>query len=100
MLEMKVALLRHKEHMILLGRRFMATTKTVIDLQSGKLTMIVLGETVDLKAVNSLQYPFATSHKECSYVDCIDLLVSNLSFLGKVEADLEVMYSKDRWKRR
>ena len=31
-LEMKGALLRHKEHMILLGRPFMATTKTVIDV--------------------------------------------------------------------
>ena len=34
-LEMKGAPLSHKEHMILLGRPFMATTKTVIDVQSG-----------------------------------------------------------------
>ena len=31
-LEMKGALLKHKEHMILLGRPFMETTKTVIDV--------------------------------------------------------------------
>ena len=47
-LEMKRAPLRHKEHTILLERPFMATTKTVIDVQSGKLTMTVLGETVQI----------------------------------------------------
>ena len=31
-LEMKGAPLRHKEHMILLGRPFMVTTKTVINV--------------------------------------------------------------------
>ena len=46
MLEMKRAPLKHKEHMILLGRPFMITTTTVIDVQSGKLTMTILGETV------------------------------------------------------
>ena len=45
-LEMKEAPLKHKEHMILLGRPFMAITKMVIDVQNGKLTMIVLDETV------------------------------------------------------
>ena len=45
-LEMRAALLRHKECMILLGRPFMVTTKMVTDVQSGKLTMLVLGETV------------------------------------------------------
>ena len=38
-LEMKGALLRNKEHMILIGRPFMATTRTIIDVQSEKLTM-------------------------------------------------------------
>ena len=79
-LEMKGDPLKHKKHMILLGRPFMATTKTVIDVQSDKLTMIVLGETIKLKATYSLQYLFATSRNQCSYVDCIDLPVSNLSF--------------------
>ena len=58
-LEMKGAPMKHKEHMILLGRPFMPTTMTVIDVQSEKLTMTVLGETVQLKAVDSLSYPFA-----------------------------------------
>ena len=99
-LEMKGSRLRHKEHMILLGRPFMASTKNVIDVQSGKLTMTVLVKTVQLKAVDSLQYSFATSHNECSYVDYIDLHVSNFSFQGKARIDLEVVHSKDRWKKR
>ena len=51
--------LRNKEHMILFGRPFMATTKMVIDIHSGKLTMMVSGETVQLLAANSVPYPFA-----------------------------------------
>ena len=42
-LGMKGAPLKQKKHMILLGRPFMETTKMVIDVQSGKLTMTVLG---------------------------------------------------------
>ena len=53
-LEIKGALLKHKKHLILLGRPFMATTKMVIDVQSVKLTMTVLGETVQLEATDSL----------------------------------------------
>ena len=53
-LEMKGAPMRNKKHMILLGRPFTATTKSVIDVQNGKLTMIVLEETVELKVANSL----------------------------------------------
>ena len=49
-LEMKGALMRNKEQVIVLGRPLMATTKIVIDVQNGKLTMIVSGETVELKA--------------------------------------------------
>ena len=50
-LEMKEAPMRYKEHTVLLGRPFMATTKTVIDLYSGKLIMIVSGETIQFKVV-------------------------------------------------
>ena len=98
-LEMKRAPFRNKEHMILLGRPFMATSKIVIDVHIGKLTMIVSGETVQLQACDLMSYPFATSHKPCS-VDCLNLLVSNLSFQGKHGSDLESAHSKAKWKRR
>ena len=41
-LEVNGVLLKHKDHMIVLGRPFMATTKINLDSQSGKLTMIVV----------------------------------------------------------
>ena len=49
-LEIKGDPLRQNEHMVLLGRPSIETTKTVIDIQSRKLTMTVLGETVQLQA--------------------------------------------------
>ena len=94
-LKMKEASLRHKEHMILLGRLFMATTKTMINVHSKRSTMIVLGEIVQLKAFDSLQYSFSTSYNECYYVDHLYFHVSNLSFQGKARFDLEVPHSKD-----
>ena len=78
-LEMKGAPLKYKEHIILLGRPFMATTKTIIDVHSGKLTIIVLGETIQLQAIDSMPYP---------------------SFQGKNGADLEAVHSKAKWKKR
>ena len=99
-LEMKGAPLRNKEHMILLGRLFMVTTRTVIDVQSRKLTMTVFSETIQLQACNLMPYLFATSHNHCSYVNCMSLLVSNPSFQGKIRSDLEAAHSKAKWKRR
>ena len=72
--------MRNKKHMILLRRPFMATTKTVIDVQNGKWTMTVSGETIESKAVDSMPYPFATFHSQCYFFSFIDLLVSKPSF--------------------
>ncbi|XP_048227299.1 uncharacterized protein LOC125369331 [Ricinus communis] len=49
-LDMENAPTRDKEQTILLGRPFMATTRTVIDMHDGKLTMTVLGEIVEFKS--------------------------------------------------
>ena len=85
--------------MIFLERPFMATTKTVIDVQSGKLSMTVLGETVQIQATDLLTYPFGTSHKQCSNVDYFNFPMFDPSFQGKDRANLEVVHSKDKWKR-
>ena len=66
-LEMKGAPMKHKEHMVLLGKPFMGTTKTMIDVQSGKLTMTVFGETVQLKVQLKATY----SRNQCSYVEYV-----------------------------
>ena len=98
--KMKGIPLRNRDHMILLGRLFMTTTKTVIDVQNRKLTMIVSSETVELKTANSSQYPFATFHSQCSFVDFIDFLISNPSFQGINGIVLEDAHSKVKWKSR
>ncbi|XP_019171341.1 PREDICTED: uncharacterized protein LOC109166897 [Ipomoea nil] len=48
----------HEQDMpILLGRPFMATAKTMIDVQNGKLTMTVLDETVEFFILKSMKLP-------------------------------------------
>ena len=68
----------------------MATTKTIIDVQNGKLSMTVLGETVQFKVFDSLPYPSISSHDECSYIDCIDSLVHDLHLQEKMGDKLQV----------
>ncbi|XP_048229514.1 uncharacterized protein LOC125370002 [Ricinus communis] len=72
-LDMKNTPTRDKEQTILLGRPFMATTRTVIDVHDGKLTMTVLGETVELKVFDSLTLsPKSTIDKcSCNYLDSL-----------------------------
>ncbi|CAL9012149.1 unnamed protein product [Prunus brigantina] len=50
-LDMEEAPIHDRELPILLGRPFMATAKTIIDVQNGLLTMTVLGETVQIQSV-------------------------------------------------
>ena len=46
----------------------MATAKTFIDVQNGKLTMTVLDETVEFKVFESLKFPEAAD--DCYSVEC------------------------------
>ena len=87
-LEMGGAPLQDKEHTIPLGRSFMATPKTIIDVQNGKLSMMVLGEIIQFKGFNSLPYPSISSHDECSFIDCIDSLVHDVHLQENVGDDL------------
>ncbi|KAL5734141.1 hypothetical protein ACOSP7_032002 [Xanthoceras sorbifolium] len=78
---------------ILLGRPFMATAKTIIDVQNGKLSMIVLDETVEFKVFDSLPYPVG-SH-DCFQIDIVDSMVDEefteeeLEELMELERELE-----------
>ncbi|XP_070672177.1 uncharacterized protein [Malus domestica] len=56
-LDMEGAHIHDRELPIFLGRPFMATAKTIIDVQNGLLTMTVLGETVKFKVFESLSHP-------------------------------------------
>ncbi|XP_048227241.1 uncharacterized protein LOC125369271 [Ricinus communis] len=73
-LDMENTPTRDKEQTILLGRPFMATTRTVIDVHDGKLTMTVLGETVELKVFDSLTLSPKSTIDKCSY-NYLDSLV-------------------------
>ncbi|CAA0835370.1 Unknown protein, partial [Striga hermonthica] len=64
------------EHTILLGRPFMATTNTLINVKDGRVTLSALGETVtftmsEVKTTSSFT-------ESCSYVDVIEAGVHNL----------------------
>ncbi|KAK0592079.1 hypothetical protein LWI29_012916 [Acer saccharum] len=55
---------------VLLGRPFMATAKTFIDVQNGKLSMTVLDETVEFKLFEASSYPAGAD--DCSFIEVLD----------------------------
>ncbi|XP_057811720.1 uncharacterized protein LOC131025958 [Salvia miltiorrhiza] len=72
------------EHTLLLGRPFMATTNTLIDVKDGNIKMTVLGESVSFSVHDSRAMPFANFINECSFIDPIDGLVEKV-FLQEQE---------------
>lgn len=77
-LEMETNHSRDMEPTILLVRPFMATTKTIIDVHEGKLTLTVLGETVTFKVFDYLSMPSIATIYECSYLSSIDSCVEEM----------------------
>ncbi|XP_048231315.1 uncharacterized protein LOC125370324 [Ricinus communis] len=73
-LDMENTPARDKKQTILLGRSFMATTRTVTDVHDGKLTMTVLGETVEFKVFDFLTLSPKSTIDKCSY-NYLDFLV-------------------------
>ncbi|CAH9121562.1 unnamed protein product [Cuscuta epithymum] len=63
-----------KDMPILLGRPFMVTTKTMIDVQNGKLTMSVLDETVEFSILKSMSMP--ADSNSCFALDILNPSVS------------------------
>ncbi|CAA0819572.1 Unknown protein, partial [Striga hermonthica] len=58
-----------KDHTILLGRPFMATTNTLIDVKNGTLNMTVLGESVSISVREATSASSVNYMEECSFVD-------------------------------
>ena len=56
----------------------MATTKTIIDVQNGKLRMTVLDQTVEFSVFKSLSLPLDSN--DCFAVDILDPIILS-SFL-------------------
>ncbi|XP_019198179.1 PREDICTED: uncharacterized protein LOC109192006 [Ipomoea nil] len=78
----------HEQDMpILLGRPFMATAKTMIDVQSGKLTMTVLDETVEFSVLKSMKFP-EINNNHCFAIDVLDSIIS-AEFLDEYRLKVE-----------
>ncbi|XP_020421364.1 uncharacterized protein LOC109949682 [Prunus persica] len=80
-LDMEEAPIHDRELRILLGRPFMATAKTIIDVQNGLLTMTVLGETAQFKVFESLSHP--SSSIDCCSIDVLDSLIFSMFLLAQ-----------------
>ncbi|KAH6767681.1 hypothetical protein C2S52_018664 [Perilla frutescens var. hirtella] len=74
-----------KEHTLLLGRPFMATTNTLIDVKNGTLKISVLGEIVSFSVHENKAIPVSSFAENCSYIDAIDVLIEEV-FLQEIGA--------------
>ncbi|KAB2631820.1 hypothetical protein D8674_038724 [Pyrus ussuriensis x Pyrus communis] len=90
-LDMEEAPIHDRELPILLGRPFMATAKTIIDVQNGLLTMTVLGETVQFKVFESLSHP--SSSLDCYAIDVLDSLVFSKFLQAQSNEPLQTVLS-------
>ncbi|KAL8155611.1 hypothetical protein AgCh_000849 [Apium graveolens] len=60
---------------IILGRPFLATGRTLIDVQKGELTMRVLDQDVMFNVFNAMKFP--TNNEECLKVELVDSVVTS-----------------------
>ncbi|GER28809.1 transposon Ty3-G gag-pol polyprotein [Striga asiatica] len=58
-----------KDHTILLGRPFMATTNNLVDVKNGTLNMTVLGESVSISVREAISSSSVNFVEECAFVD-------------------------------
>ncbi|CAL9018971.1 unnamed protein product, partial [Prunus brigantina] len=97
-LDMEEAPIHDRELPILLGRPFMATAKTIIDVQNGLLTMTVVvflpRETVQFKVFESLSHP--SSSIDCCSIDVLDSLVFSKFLLAQSNDPLQYVLSQSQ----
>ncbi|CAN6704230.1 unnamed protein product [Malus baccata var. baccata] len=93
-LDMEEAPIHDRELPILHGRPFMATAKTIIDVQNGLLTMTVLGETVQFKVFEALSHP--SSSLECYAIDVLDSLVFSKFLQAQSNEPLQTVLSQSQ----
>ncbi|XP_068323218.1 uncharacterized protein, partial [Pyrus communis] len=94
LLDMEEAPIHDRELPILLRRPFMATAKTIIDVQNGLLTMTVLGETVQFKVFESLSHP--SSSLDCYAIDVLDSLVFSKFLQAQSNEPLQTVLSQSQ----
>ncbi|CAA0826238.1 Unknown protein, partial [Striga hermonthica] len=67
-----------KDHTILLGRPFMATTNTLIDVKNDTLNMTVLGESVSISVRGAMSSSSVNFIEECAFIDISDPFVDKM----------------------
>ncbi|GER32192.1 DNA-directed RNA polymerase subunit beta' [Striga asiatica] len=67
-----------KDHTILLGRPFMTTTNTLIDVKNGTLNMTVLGETVSISIREAMSSSSVNFVEERAFVDLADPFIDEM----------------------
>lgn len=72
---------------IIMGRPFMATAGTIIDVQKGLLTMTVGGITIEFKVFEASRRP--SDVQECCFVDVVDNVVRESFILNSSPDPLE-----------
>jgi len=65
----------NKEVPIILGRPFLATEKTLIDVQKGELTMRVNDQQVTFNVLEAMRNP--NEIEDCNFLSVVDLVVAN-----------------------
>lgn len=80
-----------KERTILLGRPYMATTITFIDIQAGNLTMIVLGEVVHFKFLTI--YVFLLYLPSMNTLTLIQWIKLYINFFCMIESRIDINFS-------
>ncbi|GER51584.1 reverse transcriptase [Striga asiatica] len=67
-----------KDHTILLGRPFMETTNTLIDVKNGTLNMTVSGESVSISVRGAMSASSVNFVEECAFIDLADPFVDEM----------------------
>ncbi|XLU18238.1 hypothetical protein S245_054304 [Arachis hypogaea] len=80
----------HKSATLILGRPFLATGRTLIDVQQGEITLRVNEDKFKLNAVKAMQHP--DTSKDFMKVDLIDSLVEEINMAESLESELEDIF--------
>ena len=80
----------HKSATLILGRPFLATGRTLIDVQKGEVTLRVNEEEFKLNVVKAMQHP--DTPNDCMSVDIIDSLVREVNMAKSLESELEDIF--------
>ncbi|MCF7184091.1 hypothetical protein, partial [Corynebacterium parakroppenstedtii] len=82
-----------KDVPIIIGRPFLATGRTVIDVQKGELTMKVQDQEVTFNVFKAMKFPSEEKEEECFRIDVVDSIIHDTNTVptDKLEASLMLL---------